>query len=516
MKKSLLLAGMLVLAVAANAQHPFAYGLKRANVESGTVSGESLTVNYTLNADAQNVVVKILKVEDGSVVKGQELTSEGLTKGAHQVEISLDGLEKGVEYTFSVQATGVAGQSKEVFSSSDFATGQAHQFWSPYGIAVDNNTNSEHFGRVLCNESQTSVPASYFAGGKVGIFEYTPQGEFVAYHNPLNIRTDFCPDGTTRAFNFKKTHISKDGRIFVGVDNCVNNPIYELSADLQTWTPLFEGTLDAETGYINDANGALVAGPSAAFAIAGEGDNLKLVNLACKGGQVFNYGNFTTHYYDLGTATSWAAPATNEVMPLSMQYTISAQSVSIAMDEDGKGIWYVQYRGTPTEDQPAVKHVTLTANGWVEDYSDVSTVARGGGVAWNKDYTLLAMPKGNNLLGIYEVSYSPTAVGPVLTQKYSVSTPTIRGFNDIAFDYANNVYACDNGKEVLQQIQLPLEEPVCETPAPVSETFHLPTATAINDVTNATVDSVKKVYENGQIYIIKGERKFNIMGVEVK
>ena len=514
MKKSLLLAGLIAMGLGASAQTPFAYGI------SGERAGEILGVEYALNADAQNVELQLVNVQTKEVVATEPLG--GATNGKHEAFISLEGLADGA-YTLQIAVYGEAlTEPKQVFS--DFGTGQAHQFWSPYGIAVDNNPLSPNFGRVLCNESQTSVPASYFAGGKVGLFEYTPAGEFVAYHNPLNIRTDFCPDGTTRAFNFKKIRISKDGRIFVGVDNCVNNPIYELSADLETWTPLFEGTLDAETGYINDAEGNFIAGPSAAFDIAGEGENLKLVNLACKGGQVFAYGNFTTHTYDLGTATSVSTPVgdMDEVIPLSMQYTISAQSVSLAMDQDGKGIWYAQYRGTPTEAQPAIKHVSLNADGeWEEDYSDVTTVVRGGGIAWNKDYTMLAIPKGNNLLGVYEVTEGEA--GPVLNEIHSLSLSSIRGFNDIAWDYANNIYACDNGKEVLQMIQLPnvkasnsmvKENEVEPVVTPTDITFEVK-ATAVKDLNTEVAKTVKYI-ENGQVVIEKAGVKYNVAGQVIK
>lgn len=504
MKKSLLLAGLCAVALSASAQAPFAYGVAPER------AGDELTVNFKLNADAQKVVVQVVNIQTGEVALTQVLG--GMTKGSVTAKTSIETLEDGA-YTVQVKAVG-ATVTEPVQVFSDFGTGQAHQFWSPYGIACDNDPLSPNFGRVLCNESQTSVPASYFAGGKVGLFEYTPAGEFVAYHNPLNIHTDFCPDGTNRAFNFKKIRISKDGRIFVGVDNCVNNPIYELSADLETWTPLFNGTLDAATGYINDAQGNLIAGPSAAFDVAGEGENLKLVNLACKGGQVFAYGAFTTHTYDLGTATSVSTPVNDmdEVVPLSMQYTISAQSVSLAMDEDAKGIWYAQYRATPNEAQPALKHVSLNADGeWVEDYSDITSVVRGGGIAWNKDYTMLAIPKGNNLLGIYEVN--KTENGIALNELHSLSVSSIRGFNDIAWDYANNIYACDNGKEVLQQIQIPAEEPTAVTPT--NFTFEV-VATAVKDLNTKVNNSVRKYIENGQVVIEKNGVKYNVAGQTIK
>ena len=41
-------------------------------------------------------------------------------------------------------------------------------------------------------------------------------------------------------------------------------------------------------------------------------------------------------------------------------------------------------------------------------------------------------------------------------------------------------------------------------------------SSAITDVTAAKEVKVRKVIENGQIYIIAGDKKYNMMGAEVK
>ena len=40
--------------------------------------------------------------------------------------------------------------------------------------------------------------------------------------------------------------------------------------------------------------------------------------------------------------------------------------------------------------------------------------------------------------------------------------------------------------------------------------------TAITDVTATKTAKVVKVVENGQVYILSGDKKYNMMGVEVK
>lgn len=526
MKKALLFAGFAALALCASAQNPFAYGIRTTGVSNGVATGKTITVNYTLNADAESGAIKFYNAGK-TAVKAVDLAGDQLTKGTHAVEVSIEDLEANAAYGFTITTTGAKIDAvKEVFS--DFGAGMAHQYWSPYGVACDNDPMSKHFGRVLITESQANQGDTYFTkahGVGAGLYEYDPQGNPVVNganstkygYNPFQwVHATYEGGAKSSKFFAKKVRIAQDGRIFLGVLDCVSNPLYTINPDnLGEWTPVFQGTLATDaSGCINNAEGAMVAAPSAAFDVVGKGENLKIANLGSKFGQSYSYGNYTCYEYALGAANTWSEAAAAEVFPFSLQYTISAQSVSIAYDKDGKGMWYAQYRATPSGEQPAIKHATLKANGWEEDYSDITTVVRGGGIAYNKDYTLLAIPAGNNVLKVYTVDKDNDGK-PVLTEKYVLNTPSIRGYNDICFDYANNIYSCDNGKEVMQQLQLPLENPTVEVPCPESELFSIPVSTGVTDITSTEVKA-KKVIENGQVVIIKGDKKYNLMGVEIK
>lgn len=513
MKKFLLAAGLCAAVFTAGAQNPFAYGISATLPENNQFTegyAEALPISYTLNAAATKVTINFYKDGATTPAKQVELTDTSLlTAGQHTTDVAVADLKSGA-YTWSVTATGAAITAPVEMTNHI-------QFWSPYGIAIDNDPQSAHFGRVLCGESQASAPSNYFSQqhGGIGLFEFDPQLNFVArYDGGLSMANFKYPKGAQlAAFHVKKVRISKDGRVFVGMLDCVNNPIYELDPnDLSKWTPIFQGTQDDTTGIVADASGNMVAAPSAAFDVVGSGADLKIVNLGSKYGQSYSFSNYSCNEYALGVNTAWATPITASTMvtPFDGQYTISAQSVSLAYDQDGNGIWYAQYRGAPTDAQPAIKHVSRGADGtWTEDYSDITTVVRGGGVAYNKDYTLLAIPKANNKLGIYKVAAGTAASGaakkaaalanPTLTEVYTISTTNLRGFNDIAFDYAGNVYACDNGKETLVEIQLPRDNNDCEVAARSAYNFNVTVSTGVDDVTAAkTVSSVRYYNVSGQ------------------
>ena len=263
MKKSLLFATFCATALIATAQNPFTYGLTQQQTENGTIR-----LKYNLNANAQKVTFKMYDINDQQVAAIQ-LPEAAITKAEHEEEIVLPVTEAGT-YTWSLAA-----QGEGVSAAVEVGSPLPYTFWSPYGIAIDNNTESAHFGRILVTESQANMGTAYWTkseGVGAGLYEFDPQANRVANptgafgYNPLNF-TQFTYTGgaLSSAFHNKKVRISKDGRIFVGVLNTVNNPIYTVNPDnLNEWTPVFEGAIETATGsgLVQDADGNMVTTPA--------------------------------------------------------------------------------------------------------------------------------------------------------------------------------------------------------------------------------------------------------------
>lgn len=534
MKKLLLLVGLFAMALTAGAQNPFAYGLSTEGVSEGKVLGSELTVKYTLNAPAQSVVIKLIPLEVNQVPEEISVDAEGLTAGDHEIAIPVEGLIPNVDYTFSIVATGEAITEPRV-------VGPVYTFWSPYGICVDNDPESPYFGRILVTEAQVNIPSNskYWTnagngGVGAGIYAFDPQmnriqNEAGTYGfngngicNVANYNYQDLGGYNQGVWTAKSIRISKDGRIFVGnMDVKSANPIYEVNpADLNDWTPIFGGEkTNAENNDFRlfDAEGGFIAGNSATFDVFGAGEDLRIANVSAKIGQAFAYGNYAVTEYPLGTAKTWNTARTDEmtVTAFDGKYYISAQTLGLTYDKDG-GLWLSQYRSTPNAAQPAKVYAEkMEEEGevwWEEDATskDITTVMRGGGMGFNKDFSLVAMPTNQNVLGIF------TADKGALTQVGSMTTTAIRGFNDIAWDYAGNCYSCDNGVEVFVQIQVPdyqeeaspaggpkkapvAKAKVTETPAPSAQVFQVASTTGVNDVNAAkTVASVKYYNINGQ------------------
>ena len=151
MKKSLLFAGFAALALMAGAQNPFAY-----NISSEAVAADAteMTLHYTLNADAVNVGVTFYA--DGEAVSTVAINGEN-TKGEHSATVSLEGLPTGKEITWAVFAEGQALEAPTALTDIKNPAGSSLAVWGPYALAIDNNPESKHFGRILYTESHAGV-----------------------------------------------------------------------------------------------------------------------------------------------------------------------------------------------------------------------------------------------------------------------------------------------------------------------------------------------------------------------
>ena len=525
MKKLLLFTCMVAMGLTAFAQNPYAY-----NASTGDVADQALPVNYTLNAAAVSVAVDFIDA-NGAIVKSEDLGEEYLTAGEHAASVSIEGLDPGT-YSLAIRVKGAA-------LDAPVQCDPVYKFWSPYGIAIDNDPMSKHFGRVLVTECQPSVnnkgattaywTSNQHSGVGVGLYEFDPQlnrlqnpegtyGYAVPWTQENFAYADYT-GGTGNNFALKKVKISKDGRIFVGgIDVKNGEPLCEVNPDnLAEWTPIFVGEQSnyGETSKdcnLYDAEGNFVAGYSVCFAVTGEGENLKIMNHSSTRGQVFAYNSYKMFEYPLGTATTWDAPATNEVTPLSGKYTISAQNVSIDYDPNGN-LWYTQYRSVPDSIQPTMKHVSKNSEGeWVEDYSYITgngfPYNRGGGIACSPDGTKLAFSTGDFKLTVADVTYDESGAPTIdMANAVTVTSTDVRGFNDIAWDYAGNLYSCDNGKETFRRFAFPRtssakEGDPNEVSTPLRPEFDLTisTPTSVTDMNvNKAIASVEYVNVNGQV-----------------
>ena len=446
----------------AGTANAYAYGL------AGEYAGGVLNVSYSLNAAATDVNV-VVKNSAGEVVYTQKLGAQAA--GAHTAAVNLQNVDSG-DYSWAVSVA-TAKETVEQFVD--------HSFYHPSGLDVDNNPFSASFGTLFVAEGYTqgktegyiSAQADGSDGG--GLYMFAADGTQILnkdgkgrfFPSNLTCQGNKLPGintSSTSGADFNKVRVAEDGRVFVARYN-FDGSYYLVAPSVaalvagEEFTSLVEGWEFNDSIY-RDTLGNFVAGPAQGFDVVGAGEDLKLIALARNTNRleaVFHQNAVVE--YALGTAATLPAPTSVEA--LDMQYTISYdRSANIACDNRG-GIWYVQYRGTPADDQPALLYVN--AAGEIKYFEGAGgKVRRRGALAVNPEGTRLAAASASGKVGVYDITYAEDG-SVTLTEVYDIANGGSNTYS-AAWDYAGNLYLGNATTEYVRGYAIPQAAAV-ETPA---------------------------------------------------
>ena len=450
--------------------NPFAYGLTSEMVEG------TLKVNYSLNTNATSVTIKVVNAEGETVATATGET----TMGAHSAEIALAELGNG-NYTWEIEVAGTEKTAVETFKS--------YMFYHPRGVDVDNNMESPAFGTVYVTEGMTSANAQYHSNtttsGGLGLYIFN--ADMTPVLNNATGKYGFTGGwtlnykaGTASAADFARVRVADDGRIFVSRmqddgDYILVAENHESLVANDKLESLFTGlTFDASTYKYTNADGAFIGASNLGLDVKGSGEDLKLIALSSFANHwSFVYSGASTDEYALGTAD--VLPVPTNVPALTGKYTIAPQVTNVEYDDRG-GIWYCQYRGAPTNEQPGL--VYIDANG-EEKYKDL--VSRGGGgIRLSPDGKQIAIASSGanpKQFTVYDLVWSEDGV-PALRREYVITHNIGTNVYDIAWDLAGNIYICGNSGEYLKGFALPRSE-AFTTKAASKYAFEITGASAI-------------------------------------
>ena len=447
MKKfTLFLIATLFSAMSFAALNPFAYGLKSTLNTDQT----ELTVNYSLNATATNVDFVLL--DGDKVIKTVNLNDKGRDKGTYIAAIALDDpnmpLGKKLTWKLEVKGNSVDKPTKEETT---------YDLYCPHGLAIDKNPESEHFGRILVTESMQAVASKsadeYVSGGKgAGIYVFNP--DFTTDKTRYSGGIDFTRKLASNGYQPYQVEISEDGRIFVSSCDINGVAVWEVSKDLNTWTPVISGTNDA-TDYTIKKNGNFFAGLNVAMDVKGSGDDLTLLLYSTNNkGIAFNQSGYRLDEYKLGTAATFTGTPKNIINGGAL--AIVHTDVDFIYDGEG-GYWFGASRSN-TSGTPAKNLAHFNANG-VEDYSSTDGALYGGGGVLVHNGMLFKgksrSTSANGNFGVYTIGKDANGK-TTLTEKWAVASPGLgRNHNAFAVDYAENLYVVGNNGEKMLAYALP-------------------------------------------------------------
>ncbi len=500
--RKLFVASMALMALGASAQtavtpasgtaNPFAYALT-STAENGVIN-----ISYSLNADAQAVAV-IVKNKAGNEVINQALT--GKTKGTHTATVNLEGQATDT-YTWEIKVTGAAKSKMETFTDI--------RFYHPRGVDIDNNMESPAFGNIYVTEGMLSTSATYWSGTRGGNGLYIFKPDMTGVKNEVTGNYAFMGGYTASVPSYGsdlcRVRVAEDGRIFVTRCNQAGNYIsYVKDAETLIKTNKFNsllsgGSIDATTYEYKLSNGTFLAGGNLGFDIKGSGENLKLLALSINNKQwaFTSCSGSVVNEYNLGTATKLPTPTT--ITGVS-NYTISPQATNVTYDNRG-GVWYCQYRTTPSATQPCLIYVDATGTQKIFEGAG-GAVRGGGGIRFNPDFSQIAIATSKTTFDIYNITYAEDNT-PKLEGVYKVTHGIGTNVYDLAWDLANNIYICGNSGEHLKGFSIPRANNDFTTKAASKYAVNYeatPTITPVAGNANPYAYALTSTVENGVISI---------------
>lgn len=491
------LATIAIVAVARDA-NVFASGLKATKGE-GTI----YNISYTLNAPAVDVFINIYKDD----VLVQTIQSTGKAKGENTIAIDLDGYI-GV-YTWSVKAVGEAWTNGEVAQRViDKATHPQLSFMSPRGIAIDQDTESEFYGRIYVTETQAAEVDG--RNTNVGIYVFDPtfsditnQGN-IAYGGNVEWGST---SGCTRIF------LNQDQKIYLcdwsdGHPGVWRADARNLDAD---FLPVFGGT-PYSTGLRFNENGEEIAGSIPSCWVEGEGENTVLYTF--DEDYVNTNGNIQGIYqYNIGNLNQpWTEGPSEVIYDNANNLHLNGNSVIIPQNG---GWWVSQTRWQDSKTIPSLVYVkdnqVLFNSGAVDP--DMIQRSYSSAICLFDEGTKLAVSCYNNIK-IFNVTFNDAGV-PSLSEIYNIEPAFGEFCYSIVVDAAHNLYCAvdhstNDSRGNVGVIALPVDQNACETPAPSSQNLMFFLPGDVNGDGAVTAADITALYDlllnNDSSQIINGDQ----------
>ena len=473
MKKILLSFLALVAMVGmVNAQRAWAYDLQLTSAESFYTFAFKATTAGT----ATLVFTDAVGAEVGTVDLG------AVEAGANTKTLALAEIPGIGNLNWAVKMTGAAIEEATLITSCD-------GFYMPFGVAVNNNPESKHFGKTyLSNPWDVNQKA---ATG------------FYVFDQELNLDATLFDDGSKVGYKPSNVELANtryaiqrmavspvDGTIAFAQWEAQPYVVYGMNPD----------DLGGEVVALTD--NAVLSQP-VAVCYDKEG-SLCLMNFE---GKIDGKNAFSIRVIKDGEVTTFV---TNNDW-------VSASGDNDLVSDGHGGFWVLN--GRHNVSVGLLRHFTKSGEidiDIIQGTDGYPTVFRRVRIGYDLKRDVLAIG-GEGKIYLYNVEYDEEGKATLTkwmeTPMYNSEKPAW-DTDGIAFDYAGDLCAVSATSETFYKFALPTAENTCTTPAPKAQVVVKSGTTAVDNVVEAV--TVQKIVRNGQVLVIRDAKTFNMLGQEVK
>ena len=446
----------------------YASGLKATQIKEGKYK-----IDFTLNTYADDVTIKVYDQND--IVK--EVSYGSKNKGANSVELDLVGVN-GNGFSWSIETSGPSTATNDPINFVNFADKNV-QYGAPTDVKVDNDPESEFFGRVYvlnaigkATDNRTTTDGLYVLDA--ALTDVTDQGD-KAYANGI---TWAGSSTSTSVASPHRMALDEEGNIFVcdwsdGHSGVWYIPTNNLNSE---WKPVFGGTRNSD-GLVSQG-GVKIHGSLSAIALSGIGAERTLYTY--DEDYTVNGSNSVLNSYKIGNlANTWVAGPTTTRENGTDGFTHNAGQKGY-LQADGKGgLWVSQYRGGKAETHPALVH--YNSKGKPDFTQTIWDGTTNYSFAINKTGDKFAVNCGTSIL-LGNITYNANGVPSVVMNGIEIKATGTNNYG-LAFDAADNIYRVCSDIKYLQGYAWPKEDNEHETKAPSK--YKLSGTSGIEDVTTA-------------------------------
>ena len=403
-------------------------------------NGDSYTFKYKTNTNAQSGYLVFYK-EDGKTVDQKIALPTPIQRNIeYQITVAKSALPKRHGITWGIELTGKAVSKYSYLQEITDQTRQIYDFYNMMGVVVDNNPESDYFGKIYVQATlngKSDGATTRADNQKAGLFIYNQWLDELNPTSNVGIQPSL-PSGYSigSANQFNR----------LAIDPTTNNITYcyaasgkpaVFSMDRANLTGTPTNLLAGQTGITR----------SVAHCFDADG-NLYVMDLPGSG-QIFKIdkeGNKTT----FGALTD----------------KFVNQNMSMAVDGRG-GLWVGQNRGAIDTYYQLVHY---NASGTIDfsvyqgnDHGFTGNSTRGA-LAYDAERQILAQGRDGSVI-LFDVTYDASTGVPTLTKQSVTASIAHNNIDGLAFDYAGDLYVVNSGKEKFYKFAVPTDNNTCLVPA---------------------------------------------------
>ena len=425
-------------------------------------NGDSYTFSYKTNVYAQSGNLVIFKEDGKTIEKTFALPTPIVKNKTHQITIAKTDLPKRLGMNWGIELTGKAVPKYSYLQEITDQTRQIYDFYNMMGVVVDNNPESDYFGKIYIQATLTGKSDGATARAdaqKAGLFIYNQWLDELNPTSNVGIQPSL-PSGYSIGSTYQFNRLA--------IDPTTNNITYCYAVSGQpavfsmdranlTGTPtnLLEGQsgITRSIAHCFDADGNLYV-----MDLPGSGQIFKID----KDGNKTKFGELTSKYV----------------------------AVNMALASDGRGgLWVAQNRGQIDGFYQLVHYnksgiidysvyddlKTYNANNGTPGTSSTGFTGNStrGALAYDAERQVLAQGRNGSVI-LFDVTYDASTGVPTLTQQSLVAGIGHNNIDGLAFDYAGDLYVVNSGKEKFYKFTIPTNNNTCLVPAKKSLTLDYP------------------------------------------